>query len=721
MHRIVWALAALATFAVAQSRPVVMEPAQTIRIGQNLLRGATNGQAVVATTWTPATSTGPTPEYLIEARVYTSSGGAFVPGEVLYSEVATDVIGEVTMTHSRVALGFPSGLHVFVLVPGPGVHYKEEIVVGVRPQALHIAFNEGNTLLASASSCNWSVAVLTQAPPGNWSTTAYLPGYDRPCDEYRSGLGGEFAVSGNRAVVWNSDPLYSSTPPEARVFERSGTTWNQTATITRPPGSELYPWQFGPHLAINGSEILISGATRGTHVFRQTNGTWTVAWNLANYDAWRGTYAGPSVDMQTGLWLTQVGYNANRDLDVVHLYRNYPANHYEEVAILAAPRRDYIYAADFFDGRVVARGVDSLYFYNVASALANNTPTFQDNFESGAHAGWTPVAGQFSVVMSGNSRVYRQDSTVGDAVAIQSADWTDQSIATDVKALAFQGPDRWVGLVTRYIDESNYYYVTLRDRDRVSLRRMVNGVFTELATAPVLVNRNQPYRLQLESSGTLHTVYLDGVRVVSAFDASLSHGHAGLRMYGARADYDNVVIAPGARRALFQSSFNADFEIDPILRLSGNWKISNDVGRYELTQNSLTTTARAIVGAATDNQVIQSALRIRQSGSGSPWAGLMARYVDANNYYYVTVRQSGEISLRKLTNGVITVLGSAPTPAASGDAMTLRLEAIGTQLRVYANNVLLLERSDNSLARGQSGFVTYRAQASYDDYVAYTP
>jgi hypothetical protein len=261
----------------------------------------------------------------------------------------------------------------------------------------------------------------------------------------------------------------------------------------------------------------------------------------------------------------------------------------------------------------------------------------------------------------------------------------------------------------------------LRDRDRVSLRRMVNGVFTELATAPVLVNLNQPYRLQLESSGSQHTVYVNGRRMVSAFDKSLSHGHAGLRMYGARADYDNIVIAPGARRALFQSDFNADFEIDAIWRQTGNWRITNDVGRYELTQSSLTTTARAVVGAATDNQVLQSALRIRQFGTGSPWAGLMVRYVDPNNYYYVTVRQSGEISLRKLTNGSITVLGSVPTPAVWGDAMTLRLEAIGTQLRVYVNSVLMLERSDSSIARGQSGFVTYRAQASYDDYVAYTP
>jgi hypothetical protein len=720
VRKLIWALAALAPCALATTRPVLMEPAQVIPIESNLSRAATNGEVIVATSWSVVSPAGAPPEFLIKAHLYYRVNGTFVPGGLLYSERSNDTLGEVAMSSSRVALGLPSGVHVFTLVPGPGVHYAEDPVDGTRPQGLHLAFNEENTLLASASPCNWSVAVLTRGTGGNWSTTGYLPGYDRPCDEYRFALGAEFAVSGNRAVVWNNDTHYSSTPPEARVFERNGTTWNQTATITRPVGSELYPWQFGPSVSLNASEIFISGSTNGTHVFRQTNGTWSVATNLANYDAWRGTY-GQSIDTN-GFWLTQISYSAARELDVVHLFRNFPTNHYEEMAMLAAPAHDYIYHADFANDRVLARGRDALYVYYVSSALANSTPTFQDNFESGADGGWTPLAnGQFSVITSGTTRVYHQHSTVGAAGAIQAADWTDQSIAADVKPLANQGPDRWVGLVTRYTDESNYYYVTLRDRDRVVLKRLVNGVYTELASAPVLVNLNQTYRLQLESSGTLHTVYVDGVRRIKAYDTALSHGHAGLRSFGARADYDNVVIAPGARRALFQSNFNEDFEIDAIERLSGSWSIFNDAGRFVLSQGSLTTTARAVVGADTDNQVIQTALRIRQFGSGSPWAGLMVRYVDPNNYYYVTVRKTGETSLRKITNGNITVLGSVPTPVTLAPMMQLRLEVIGTQLRVFVDKALVLERSDGSIARGRSGFVTYRAAASYDDYVAYQP
>jgi len=40
------------------------------------------------------------------------------------------------------------------------------------------------------------------------------------------------------------------------------------------------------------------------------------------------------------------------------------------------------------------------------------------------------------------------------------------------------------------------------------------------------------------------------------------------------------------------------------------------------------------------------------------WFGLLARYVDARNYYYLTVRSSNVLQIRKLVNGVTTQLKS---------------------------------------------------------------
>ena len=137
---------------------------------------------------------------------------------------------------------------------------------------------------------------------------------------------------------------------------------------------------------------------------------------------------------------------------------------------------------------------------------------FQDTFATGNGLGWTSLPGsQFSVVQSGNTRVFRQASTAGDAGAVLDAyDWTSQSIQAEVKPTAVNGNNRWVGLATRRTDASNYYYVSLRSSGIIQLKRNQGGVFATLDSASVPWALNRTYRLRLESVGTLHRVYVDG-------------------------------------------------------------------------------------------------------------------------------------------------------------------------------------------------------------------
>jgi hypothetical protein len=701
--------------ATAAPRPTLIEPRQVIQAPDYLTASAAAGDALVAIS--VSAIPGNNSETLVQANLYLrDAAGVYQSQGVLYSETGADPIHAVAMSPTVIALGMPSGLHVFRR-NSMGA-FVEVIIDSPRPAAIQVAVGADGTVLASASPCNWSVAVLSRSANGHWTPRATLPGRTRPCDQYRYGLTGEFAIHGDRAVVWNGDPVYDTTATEARVFDRVGGTWTQTATITEPPGSERYSWQFGPSLAVTGDDIYITGSTRGTHHFHCNGSTWTDVEQLRNYDGWRGFYIS-SVTV-SGSWLAQISASeARSEVSVGHVFYK-TASGWRQNAVLAVGAHEYVDDISVVGPRAITRG-RALYVYDLPAGGPPSPPTFQDDFQSGASASWTPIAGsQWSVVAAGGTQVYRQNSSVSHAGAIESRDLVDQSITTDITPRVFQGPDRWVGLVTRYTDETNYYYVTLRDRDRLVLKKLVNGVVTELGRVNVLVNVNEPYRLQLESSGSLHTVYVDGVRVITAFDTSLSRGHAGLRMYGARADYDNVVIAAGARRALFQSLFSETYEMDAIEPLSGSWSVVNNSGSMELGQASTNTTARAIVGDVTDDQVLQTKLIIRSFATGSAWAGLMARFVDTRNYYYVSVRANGQISLRKVVGGLVTVLGSVPF-AVSSQPMYLRLEVVGTKLRVYVNDALLLERSDATFTRGSSGFVMFNTAASYDDYIAYQP
>jgi hypothetical protein len=99
----------------------------------------------------------------------------------------------------------------------------------------------------------------------------------------------------------------------------------------------------------------------------------------------------------------------------------------------------------------------------------------------------------------------------------------------------------------------------------------------------------------------------------------------------------------------------------------------------------------------------------------------MSRYVDSANYYYVTLRKSNELSLRKLTNGVITVLGTVPLTVTPGTVYRVRFETVGDRLRVFVNDELKIERAGAQTATGRTGVLMYRARATVSSYALFSP
>src|SRR5687767_5647945 len=108
-------------------------------------------------------------------------------------------------------------------------------------------------------------------------------------------------------------------------------------------------------------------------------------------------------------------------------------------------------------------------------------------------------------------------------------------------------------------------------------------------------------------------------------------------------------------------------------------------------------------------------------GADDPWVGVMARYNNAGNYVYVSLRRSSTVTLRKLVDGSILQLGSAVLNVTPNTWYTVRLEAIGSRLRTYVNGRLVLEATDAQPVIGRVGLVTYRTAADFDDIRAVVP
>jgi hypothetical protein len=191
--------------------------------------------------------------------------------------------------------------------------------------------------------------------------------------------------------------------------------------------------------------------------------------------------------------------------------------------------------------------------------------------------------------------------------------------------------------------------------------------------------------------------------------------------YKVAADFDSVTLSPTPILAVMDENFDRPPERWTTLG-DGQWNtvpINPTSFNYLYEQSSVAGGARAITGTKTRDQSVQVEARAVGFGAGAGrWFGVMARYVDDNNYYYVTVRNDNTLSLRKLVNGNIVTLRTVPFNLTVFQWYQLRLDAIGTSLRVYVDDRLLIEATDSSFPEGRYGLAMYKAYMNYDNFLA---
>jgi hypothetical protein len=581
---------------------------------------------------------------------------------------------------------------------------------------------DAGTIVTGQEGCSWEAFRKNSA-----ATWARVGGISRvPSSECVSG---SVDVSGSTVVVGRSlgGSLGQVFEPSLRLY--SGLSNSPTMTTVLSPHGE-HDVYFGAYAAIDGNMLLTTSAIdRGISVFRRNSGgQWDYVMSAIAADAYRDRARSnvPVPEISSNLVVSAQLSNDHRAvvagaLDVFR--RNTDGTTTQTARLLPSDAHFGMMLGTHVaisGQRIAATSYNpgTVYIFELPSDLSQPA-LVQETFQTGNGGNWTPIAGSsFSVVSAGTSRVYRQSSTAAGAGShLTNMDWKDQSIQADVRPTAFDGADRWFGLAVRRTDDANYYYVTVRSSNTIHLKRMLNGAFVTLATAPLPVRLNQNYRLRVEAVGTWIRAYVDGELAVEARDSKLTHGQAGLQMYRTRADYDNIVISPSA----FLPMYDDGFELDDYwwTKVDGAWaryieSVDDEIVLDTFRQSSTASGARAVIGVSTGDQVVQTRARAVNFAGSNVWFGVMARYVDDRNYYYITMRNNGTLSLRKLVDNNIVVLGTASVSVTPNTWYNLRLDAIGNSLRAYVNGELYLEATDTAFAKGRYGLVTYKTVADYD-------
>jgi hypothetical protein len=637
----------------------------------------------------------------------------------------------------NITVGMENGVAAIVMggLPGGFLNVFERTASGWvsvpahgAPEATDLEV-DGGTILASSGTCSNDAEAFRKNAAGEWVSVGIMSGASRGCDDDFRGK--DVDVSGNIYILAINDNVDVPFPflGEARIFEGVLPGTLPPPTILTSP--ENPPASFAGYVAIeNGTAFAVGNG--GTFVFQRAGlGAWNQEQVIRPSNL---LMSGLPIGVEADHGFVLQGFGGDdyraKDGGAVGVFQRDASGTFQYVAKLVATGsiiggfnrirgRRHI---DMSGRTVVAAGDDAAYVFELPADLSQ-PELKQDDFEDGNAADWTQVpGGSFSVLTTPATHIYRQNSLVGNATSIlTNSEGRNQSIQADIRPLQFASADRWFGLAVRYTDASNYYYVTARSPNTIQLRKIVNGVFGPLASMQLPITVDRRYRLRLEAVGTLIRLYVDGNLALQARDSSLKHGRAGVIMYQTRADYDNVVVTSNPSLTLLADDFETGGAANWTPSGDGAWGIVRD-GTNAYAQTSLVGGTRSVTGVDTRDQTLQVRAKATAFAPGAEhWFGLMTRYQDDRNYYYLTVRNTNTISLRKLVNGVANVLDTATLTVTPGTWYRLRFEAIGNSLRAYVNNQLLLEANDAAYPTGRYGAVMFKAAARYDDFVALEP
>jgi hypothetical protein len=589
---------------------------------------------------------------------------------------------------------------------------------------------DGDRILIPMIACSHNSAVLRKVN-GTWVREGTLLGHSNDCGD--SPPTPMQSLHGTRAALFNEEGL-NFEAPRIRLYSATNNVWSEVAGIegfTRVAGEVALN---GPYVATNGTR------ERGTSIYHwPLGGVPTLTkYGLQPADAYMRGYTNSATPIErVGPFFAQRTFSQDMNGGhVIQLWRiNDDAVHSNtHVATLVQKHEAWLGDEIDSDGRrVIVNGREGWQGHNIVRIYDlptdYSTPAVQNHdFESpSSAAAWQVSAGgTYSLATRGYSRVFLQPSTSGTPAAwLTNSDMTNQSIQAEVTYVTGSGTNAWVGLATRRADDRNYYYVTLRASGTVELKRMVDGAFQTLSSAPFGVVAGTKYRLRLESIGNQHRVYINDQVRAFAVDDSLTRGIAGLLTNRASAEFDNVVVSPHWFTTIYRNGFEPLDQPKIWHQRGGTWQLTGGIMR----QASNVDYARVFTGARTGDQIVQVRIKPLSFAGTDYWVGLLARWQDERNHLYFSMHQRGVISLWRRTNGAITQLATRRFPVTVGQWYAVRVEIINGQTRVLVNDQLQLSTSadpgpvmtDGTEQKGHVGLITYRATADYDDFLAYQP
>jgi hypothetical protein len=229
----------------------------------------------------------------------------------------------------------------------------------------------------------------------------------------------------------------------------------------------------------------------------------------------------------------------------------------------------------------------ALFAILIGFGISAQTQLFSDDFQDGNADGWTKSSGTWAVVTDG-TLAFRQSGTSADSNArAGSPSMTNYSIQARVKPIAFNGADRYVGVMARVVNSNHYYFLGLQNGNRLLLGKRAGSSPITLATKSFTFSTGTFYTLRIDVNGSSLTGFVNGTQQLTASDSDFTSGIIGGATFFASASFDDFLVTsigggggtpPPAPTGLVASAGNAQVTL--------NWNASSGATSYNVKRST---------------------------------------------------------------------------------------------------------------------------------------
>jgi hypothetical protein len=614
-----------------------------------------------------------------------------------------------------------------------GDTFALESGAGILPTALNGPDIEidGGRILAAYWSCSFDAVVLRKIG-SSWKPEGQLFPRDPGCSG--SGDGSTWLdIEGDRAAVANQyDAYFELGRATAFRLDPSGAGWideGQLGGFYSPARHhELKVALAAPFIAFGGTRISV-GSRPGASV--TAGGSFEAVDSfLAPFDyfstllerAAPGTFAHRSFSFDRGAYII----NLIRLTEAEPRALKHIATLQSRSGASLGTSLDVSGNRVIVNGRTPTGGDNSVRIFELPPTFEAPAVQYHDFQNVAEGALWQRAPGStFNIVKVDKTNVFRQPNYTAAAAWLPGSATTNQGIQAEITTGGNgQGGNFGAGLVTRRIDQNNYYFAIINPIGKVELKRITNGVFATLGTAAMPIDNNKKHRLRLESIGSAHRVYFDDRQLLEARDFTFAAGAPGIMTNGVQADFDNVIVSPTPYTTIYSDNFGSS-EPEKWYAWAGAWQAVDGVFR----QSSNYRFARIATGAPTDDQIVRARIKPTSFVAENNWVGLFGRFLSDDFYLYVSLHERDVIALWTRNGSTSTQLATARLPVNVGTWYDVRLEVVNNVTRVFVDDKLILTSyvdpgpvlNGEPQLKGQVGLITYQATADYDDFISYQP